>query len=378
LIDFNLEIKNVQPINIKAMELSRYRINDNIRKSIILYNKSIAEIKTNNLDLAVNDLKKALSYNKGFSEAIKLLGLCYVNQKKYRKAEKIFKKLAEYDIYNDLAKEYIKNLIIEKNVSKTMDAIRSVNSSSKNKKEKAILNKHSRGKLIISFSVLIFILAGAAITYWATSNHIFSFPQINTNKNANNKIVDSNEKANDNSEASNALAEKNTVSYDDYKDLQEKLSKTESELDNYKNRYDILTMLNEVERSYKSGEYEKAASTLITMKNLSFDNETKIRFDKLWQDIKTNALWTIYNQGSRLYKQGKYQEALPKLKIASELDPNLDLMPWILYQIGVCYKEADNNQEALLLFKKVKDNYPKSDYASYSVKMINQIENQKN
>jgi hypothetical protein len=53
-----MEMKNIQPISIKDMELNRYRINEKIRKSIILYNKSIAEIKTNDLDLAITDLKK--------------------------------------------------------------------------------------------------------------------------------------------------------------------------------------------------------------------------------------------------------------------------------------------------------------------------------
>jgi hypothetical protein len=56
LIDFDLEIKNMQPINIRNMELKRYKIDDNIIKSIILYNKAISEIKTKDLDLAINDV----------------------------------------------------------------------------------------------------------------------------------------------------------------------------------------------------------------------------------------------------------------------------------------------------------------------------------
>lgn len=90
MINFDLELKNVQPINIKDMQLSRSQISNNIIKSIILYNKAIAEIKTNDINLAIKDLKKALSFNQGFAEAIKLLGLCYVNNDEYRKAKKSF------------------------------------------------------------------------------------------------------------------------------------------------------------------------------------------------------------------------------------------------------------------------------------------------
>jgi outer membrane protein assembly factor BamD (BamD/ComL family) len=68
-------------------------------------------------------------------------------------------------------------------------------------------------------------------------------------------------------------------------------------------------------------------------------------------------------------------EALPKLKIASEIDTNLDLMPWITFQIGMCYKETNDNANALIYFKQVKDNYPKSNYVSNAKMMINQIGN---
>lgn len=380
MFDFDLEIKKIQPINLKDMELNQYRINDNIIKSIILYNKSIAEIKANNLDLAIKDLKKALSYNRSFSEAIKLLGLCYVNNKEYRRAEKTFKKLAEYEIYSDLAKEYLKNLIIERTMYKTMDAIRRVKADSNNKKNQSILTKYLRGKIIIGLSILIIVMVGFIIIHRVPSNLKTAWKKAQ----ATNKVVNSEEKADKNSEKNKTLSKKNTISYEDYEDIQRKLKYTKLELDNYKNKYniykkkyDVLTMLNEVEKSFKDGNYEKAAGILINMKNMNFDDETKIKFNKLWADIKTNALWTIYNQGNRLYKEAKYKEALPKLKIASEIDPSLDIMPWITYQIGVCYKETNDNTNALVYFQKVKDNYPKSKYVSSAERMINQIGNKK-
>jgi tetratricopeptide (TPR) repeat protein len=158
---------------------------------------------------------------------------------------------------------------------------------------------------------------------------------------------------------------------------QKKLDDTKSGLDNYKNKYNIILMLNEIEKSYIDENYEKAAMDLIHIKNIKFDDETKTRFDKLWSDIKINGKWPIYNQGNRLYKEGKYQEALPKLKIVSEIDPNLDIMPWVIYQIGTCYKETNDNTNALVFFQKVKENYPKSSYANYSENKINEMGNKK-
>lgn len=45
LVNFEMEIKKINPINIKEMELNRYKINNDIKKSIILYNSAIGEIK---------------------------------------------------------------------------------------------------------------------------------------------------------------------------------------------------------------------------------------------------------------------------------------------------------------------------------------------
>jgi tetratricopeptide (TPR) repeat protein len=355
LIDFNLEIKNVQPINIESMELNQSRINDNIRKSIILYNKSIIEIKTNDLDLAINDLKKALLYNRDFSEAIKLLGLCYIKIKKYGRAEKAFKKLAKYEIYDGLVEDYLKNLIIERTMTKTMEDITRVNSSFNKKDKQYILNGRFRKKLIVGFSILIIAVVGFTITHWVASNL-----QNDTKKvEAVDTVADS--------EQNKILVEKDTLLSEDYKNIEQKLDNTKSELNYYKNKYDVLSKLNEVEKSFSDGNYEEAANMLLDMKDM--------RFDKLWANIKQKAIWTIYNQGNRLYKDGKYQEALPKLKLAFEFEPSQELMPWVTYQIGICYKETNDNANALVFFQEVKDKYPKSKYASNSERMIKQIGN---
>jgi len=363
LIDFSLEIKNIQPISIESIELNQSGINDNIRKSIILYNKSIVELKTNDLDLAINDLKKALHYNRDFCEAIKLLGLCYINKKKYGRAEKAFKKLAEYEIYDGLVEEYLKNLIIERTAAKTMEEITRVNSNFINRDKKYILNGQLIKKIIIGFSILVIAVVGFTITHWVASNL----------QNHTKEVDVINEAAD--SEQNKALAEKNALLYADYKNIEQKLDNTKSELDYYKNKYDVLSKLNEVEKSFSDKNYEEAANMLLNMKYMSFDDETKTKFDKLWANIKTKEIWTIYNQGNRLYKEGKYQEALPKLKLASEFEPDLELMPWIIYQIGICHKETNDNANALEFFKEVKDKYPKSKYVSNSIRMINQIEN---
>jgi tetratricopeptide (TPR) repeat protein len=371
LVDFDAETKKTQQINIKDMKLNPYRFDANIKRSIVLYNIAIGEIKKGNLDLAINDLKRSLSYNKGFLEAIKLMGLCYVNMKEYKKAEKIFKKLAKYEIYNESAKEYIQSLKNKKSVSETMKATEDVRYTSNDKEKTYKDAKGLRRKFIIAISVITVVVGGVIINYLFSSNIQQSLEKFYTS----NKIVDSEEKTDENLDEDESSSEKNTIDYEDYENVQKNLENTKLELDKYKNKYNILTMLDDVDKSFKDGSYEKAASILISMKSMNFDDETKTKFDKLWQQLTPNVLWNIYNEGNSLYKQKKYNEALPKLKIASEIDSDLYLMPWITYQIGTCYKETNDNVNALIYFKQVKDKYPKSEYAPNAEMMINQIGN---
>lgn len=375
MVDFNLEIKKAQPVNIKEMELNRYRIDTNIKKSIILYNMAIGEIKEGNLDLAINDLKKALFYNKGFSEAIKLMGLCYVNMKEYKKAEKVFKKLSKFEIYSILANEYIESLKIKKFAPRNIKTIDKVDEVLNDKGSQYILTKALKGKIIIGTLITSIFIGGIIISNLYSVNVQGVLKKFQANKEVTDYENESGDENNKDLNKDEISPEKSTIAYEDYEKIQKNLEDTKSELDSYKNKYSILTMLNDTEESFKTGDYEKAASTLISIKGMNFDDETKVKFDKLWQNLTPNVLWTIYNQGNKLYKQNKYAEALPKLKIASEIDPNLNLMPWITYQIGTCYKETNDNTNALIYFKKVKDNYPKSEYASNAHMMIQQIEN---
>jgi tetratricopeptide (TPR) repeat protein len=360
LINFELEIKNIQPINIKRMDLKWYILDENVRKSIILYNKAISEIKTKDFDLAIKDLKKALSYNRGFADAMKLLGLCYAYNEEYRRAKKTFKKLMKNEIYSDLAKEYIGSILNVKAKPNNLKSIRRINANLGNGKKQYMIHKHLRRKIIIGFSILTIFVTSFVITY-----------NLSSKLQANSKKAVNNNDANYSDKDKNIIANKNN----EYDNIQKELNNTKSELDIYKNKYDILLILDEVEKNYKDRHYEKAASTLVNMKNMTFDDETKIKFEKLWSDLKTNGLWSIYNQGNRLYKEGKYREALSKLELVYEIGPSSEIMPWITYQLGICYKETNDNTNALLFFQKVKDNYPKSNYASSSERMIDKIIN---
>ncbi|OOM78692.1 tetratricopeptide repeat protein [Clostridium sp. BL-8] len=370
MLDFDLEIEKMQPINIKNFEFTSYKIDEKIKKSIILYNTAIGEMKKNKLNLAIDDLKKALSYNKSFFEASKFIGLCYINIGEYRKAKKIFKKLAKNEMFKELAKEYLENIEFKQIVSKTSGDIVEVNhiyNEAINKKSTPIKG------IILALSIIVIAIAGVYIDYFNPLNIKEALGKFQYG----NEAISSDEKDNENLDENNSSpeSEKKDSTYEKNEIPTKDLDSTKSNVNGNKDENNTINMISEAETYFNDGDYEKSANILISIRNMNLDNETKLKFDRLWQDISTSKVWSIYNDGNQLYKKGNYEEALPKIKIASEINPDLDIIPWATFQVGMCYKETKDYGNALIYFHKVIDNYPKSTYVSNAKMMISQIGN---
>lgn len=381
-MDFKDEINKSSPINIKNFEFKQYDISNSIRNSLILYNKSIANIKLNHIDLAIVDLKKSIASNSSFCEAIKLLGLCYAYKSNYSRAEKYFKKLSDYPMYYEIAKEYLDALNSEKATQKALEAIRGANSklnkftnifrnktiSKPMKKSKNVKKTH---KSIAFFILIPIIVLSSAVLFFklAPNFKIAMRPPIHTEEKETSQVLSVND------EKVIEINEKYTQLDENYKSLEKNLESTKSELDAYKNKYIVILQLSEADKLYKNKEYDKVANILLELKKLPIEDSSKANFDKLWSDIKNNAVWTIYKQANDLYKQKNYKEALSKFLISQQFITDPELVPWIIHQIGLCYKDMNDNENALYYFEKVKKEYSTTKYAGYSELIINQMKN---
>lgn len=199
MVDFDLELKKLHSINIKELELSSYAIDEDIKKSIILYNSALGEINKGNYELVIDDLKKSLSYNEGFTEAVKLMGLCYVKMKEYKKAERIFKKLSKYSMDDELSDEYIESLDLLKSMPEAMTLDEAARNISNNKK--SISNKGGKLKRNLAICLLV-IMAGAGLNYFYPETVKGALTKVKTSiqekYKSNNKEVVSKEETSEN------------------------------------------------------------------------------------------------------------------------------------------------------------------------------------
>lgn len=378
LVDFNLEIDKLYPFNVKEIELSKYKIDENIKKSIVLYNVALGEMKKGNFDQVISDLEKAISYNKEFTEAIKLMGLCYVCMSEYKKAEKLFKSLSKYEVYNDLVEEYLLSLPCRKSIYKTSTVTETVEDMYNIRSDKG---NGSGKRMAISLAVIMVIAAGAGINYlhpeimqgMLTKFKDVSQSEQNNSETKKNDTVISKEQTNTNSINDKVLVEKKADDNVKTEISPKNIANASLQDDAYKNK--TLNMLNDAEKSLNSENYEKAAGILVDVKSRNLDDDTKSKFSQLRQNLSPNPMWKIYNDGNSLYKQNKYTEALPKLLISYEFVPDKKLLPWITYEIGMCYKGMNDYANARAYLNKVKEDYPKSEYVYYANVNISEIGN---
>lgn len=95
MIDTKQEFLEYHAIDVNDIVQNGSEIPDNIRNSIILYNKALESLKTGSEDIAIIGLKKAVSMNPHFYEAMNLLGLCYSYINDNAKALEIFSKVVK-------------------------------------------------------------------------------------------------------------------------------------------------------------------------------------------------------------------------------------------------------------------------------------------
>lgn len=369
MINLKLEVQNYPPIDINDLAENGIDVPDNIRNSITLYNKALDNIKMDSEDIAIIELKKAISMNPTFHEAMNLLGVCYGYIKDYSKASEMFEKVIEAENNSIKALKYLGQINSNDSLYPGQENKR------KNKKPEKIKEKqHDENwvKDIFNMSVIsksdiiryaIGFACGALVIF------LFSLPFY-----SQNKLIDDIKKDDSLKTSVSAVNSKIDDSQlnklkEDIKNLQDDLQAAKSDVDYYKNSLKLY----EIERLAAAKNYETAADKLVLIKTIDFKGVEKEKFNALYGDVMPKAAWYVFNEGYRLMNARKYQDALPKLNKVQIYGDNWAYMDLTLYYIGNCYKEMNDSRNAIAAFQKIKDNYPKSQYIQWADNKIKEL-----
>src|SRR5690554_1043093 len=103
-----MELKKFSEIDIGNLQKNVKDLPDDMINSIKLYNKAIDSLKRDSEDIAIIELKKAVSLNPGFNEAINLLGLCYAYIGEKDLAQEMFSRVVDSESNGIKAFNYLK------------------------------------------------------------------------------------------------------------------------------------------------------------------------------------------------------------------------------------------------------------------------------
>ncbi|MCX7843451.1 MAG: tetratricopeptide repeat protein [Clostridia bacterium] len=381
MVNLKTELINYPPIDLAILEAKEPGMPDNIVNSILLYNKALEKLRMGSEDIAIIELKKAVSLNPNFYEAMNLLGLCYLYTKDYAKAQEAFSKVMSQERNGVKALNYINMMNSGAFSQQTQDnaksfAAPSVRKQLKEKEKKSAgnaveqLKSASKPKAIMKKD-FIRIIAGfaAGIVLMMLLNLIIK-PSADDSSIAGYKqnayaAAEQNTKITELSEKVDKLSAENEK-------LQNDIKAASSELDYYKN----VSRLFEAEKLFSEGSLEGAADILVLIKSVGFRDPEKSKFEALFNNIIPKAAWRVFNEGNDLMGRKKYQDAVGKLSKIQVYGKDWAYLDITLYNIGLCYKEMNDSKNALEAFNKLIKDYPSSQYAEYARYRINELQGQ--
>lgn len=373
MIDFKSELKNYKTIDLEKL-LKTTDMQDNLKNSILLYNKALVNVGIKSEDIAIIELKKAISLNPEFCEAINLLGILHAGMGEYAVARNYFTKVLANDKDNEKALEYIKYIDSNFKLSGNLKE------NQKNKKEtaKAVYSETKKSgrndfasnstsasasiKPALSFRQLLekewiknilCFAAGMLVFFLISLGFNSKEPVVITPKDVTDKSDDSNRE--DFEQKYNKLNEENKALLVQLDELKKNAKKNEN-----------LPKLLEIDKLVMEKKYVDAADMLVALQDVELSGIEAEKYDSLRTQAMEKAANEVFTQGRDLYKNKQYKEALEKFdKVTAYVSEWKNLAATVYYK-GVCYVELNNKDKALEAFNEVITKHPSSSYVKYS------------
>ncbi len=369
-MDLKAEMQNFKAINLEEIVRDDTHIPDKIRNSIFLYNKAIESLRSGSEDIAAIELKKAISMNPQFYEAMNLLGVCYGYSGDKEKAAEVFNKVMEAESNSIMAMEYMqqfgliesmqprKNRQVKQPVQQPGEPLKRIRAT----KQTILSNIQVKTKTIIKASI---IGAGFVAGFLLSAILFASLPQ----KEAKSLTPPQSKTEPSNSEIKAEYEAK-------YAELERKYGLLQQDKENavqLADYYKATLKLNEIDILFRDKKYEDAADMLLLMKTIEFKDAEKDKFNELYNSVMPLAAKVVYDQGYKLYNSRKYQDSLKKLEMVQVYYPEFNRIDAVLYYMGRSCQMLQDSRSALALFQKLVEGYPKTTYARSAKARINEI-----
>lgn len=324
------------------------KILSNYKEAVTLYNKALGYLRQKNMDMAIIRLKKAVSIHPQLVEAKVLLGLSYMNEKQFHKANELIKKVLLIDRGHERALLYFKEMIEEDTETIAPYELEYHTKSAKQIKPSRVID---RGVMFRRY-LLYFLLGSVAMLL--IDRYLILPSEIKSYHIESARLMESEE----------ILTQKMQSLTTEYNIKVAELESSKTKLENEVASYEVqISELAQKEKLTNARElvdersYVEAAQILYSVASSKLDEVSKNQFAELKQKTYPNAIETLYNEGISLYNQDNLAEANARFEAILLYEPEEYMARKALYYIGCIYEKNGDIENAKKYYEKIVADY---------------------
>lgn len=328
---------------------------ETINQAIRKYNQSLQYCQQKGEDLAIIQLKKAISAHPTFLKAYQLLALIYMHTEQYTKARQVIKAAHKLDTTNPITLSYMHELQSVKNVSPKSKAQQKEEAQTVtyNIGNETIIQpasstmRENRGMTTMT-NILVGILVGVAVMWFLI------MPAVN--RSTTSKMNDQAIEFSDKIAAQDAQISALKTELESYRATSEDTETAKQTAESTLNSYEIV--LNMYER-YRYEDMSDAAMTqeLIKVNPKALGTYGKEIYDMITESVYGRYTNVLYNNAWEEYGAANYAEAIEDLELLMKIDEGYDDGE-AMHLLSLCYKESGDSDNARIWLEKVAKNYP--------------------
>lgn len=316
---------------------------DSMNQTIRKYNHAVTYCGQGNYDMAVIQLKKVLSANPKMVKGHQLLGLLYMQAKRYDLAMRSLRAAQKIDAANTDTLFYIK------------ECRQHLHDAGKTKEEKAdeeILKYVSGNDTIIrpakftdhtAVRTVVNLLIGAAIGIAVVSFLIIPEIRQRANTEANGQVVEANQTISAKDQTIQSLE-------GDVSSLEQKVADAQTATTEAEKRAAAYDDLLNAYVPYSDNEYTKAAEILETIDRELLDEHAQKLYDDIRANVQAQMMKNWMDEGLRLYESKDYSAAIEKFQQVADIDPTYDNAQ-VAYFMAFAYNYLEDYPNALKWFR---------------------------
>ena len=330
---------------------------DTINQTIKKYNQALHYCQQDSRDLAIIQLKKVLSMNPKLITGHQLLALLYLQDGKLELAKKSLRNAGKIDANNTTTLRYLKEVntqLKEKSPSKKPKDDDLISYQSGN--ETIIMPKRFKESSL--GSMLAYIVTGLIVGAAVTAFLIVPSVKNQAREDAKQQIL----------EASDTISSNGQT----IKDLEQQVSDLQAQLDEEANNNEkVADQIKTYERllnayvSYTADDVIAAGQALDKVNTSYLSKKAKSIYKDLNDEVRSQYLDKLYQEGYGYYQRGKYEDAITDLqKIVDEEEDFQDGSA--AYYLAQSYRKNGDLDSAKPYYQYVIDKHPGTERARTS------------